>query len=119
MMGGTRSLVLLAACSRALQPDILLIIADDVGFNGVGYQSDLPSRGIRTTVGNADPQHGTGRLLPQGNVVATSASSRDFGQQGVRARPAKRCRAAPPRPVAARWSVDPFARPRRPPVGAA
>ena len=40
MMGGTRSLVLLAACSRALQPDILLIIADDVGFNGVGYQSD-------------------------------------------------------------------------------
>ncbi|KAH8057874.1 sulfuric ester hydrolase [Aureococcus anophagefferens] len=39
-MGGTRSLVLLAACSRALQPDILLLIADDVGFNGVGYQSD-------------------------------------------------------------------------------
>ena len=236
-MGGTPSLVLLAACSRALQPDVLLLIADDVGFNGVGYQSDYtnvssgfltprldalaaeslklssfyvlplcaPTRAALLTgryptryglsAFNADwgkpwglpasetllpevlkaanyttgllgkwhlgshrdaalPQsrgfdvfrgfysgglthfthdtgvasgvaclrrlvHGTGRLLPSGNIVATSASSRDFGQQGVRARPAKRCRAAPPRPVAARWSVDPFARPRRPPVGAA
>ena len=58
-------------------------------------------------------------LADPATMLPQALRSRSRGSSGPEGTTCQTVPRRPPRPVAARWSVDPFARPRRPPVGAA